>query len=437
MNIQEGRQMMKRRDFLKIVAIDIFASAELATLLYGGQANEPTQPNFVFILIDDMGWTGLSVAMDNTIPQSKSDFYDTPRLAGFARESMRFSNAYAPASMCTPSRASCLMGKSPAMLHMTTPGSANRQPKKKRVIPPRHISSLPTDEVTIAEILKKQNYATAHFGKWHLSGSGPGSHGFDHHDGDTGNGGPGAYPDPNPKDIFGVTKRATEFMDEQVQSKKPFYLQLSHYAVHGPYQALKTTGKIFADRNPGTRHSDVTYAAMTKDLDTSVGRVLDWVEKRGIADNTYVVVMSDNGAGNPRNANENAPLNRGKATLWEGGIRVPLIIRGPGIKSSSFCKVNVIGYDLLPTFCELAGVPSLPDNIEGVSLVPLLQGNSKVFDRTEDLVFHFPHYGIGPRQVPQSAILDEHWKLIKGYETGEVKLFDLSKDIGETTDLSK
>ena len=428
--------MMNRRQFLKAAAL--CAGASVSTEWTSAARGEPHDSvNFIFILVDDLGWTGLSTVMDDKIPQSRSDFYQTPRLAAFAEESMRFSNAYAPAAMCTPSRASFLTGKSPAALRMTTPGRGDRQPTKQRLIPPRHISSLPADEVTIAELLKKQNYATAHFGKWHLSGGGPGAHGFDRHDGDTGNGGPGAYTDPNPKDIFGITRRATDFMKEQVQAHRPFYLQLSHYAVHAPSQALDQTKELFADRKPGTRHKDITYAAMTRDLDTSVGILLDQIERLGIADQTYVVFMSDNGAATPRNPDENTPLNSGKGTLWEGGVRVPLIVRGPKIEPGSVCRTPVIGYDLLPTFCELAKVSERPDAIEGESIRPLLQGKPASFKRKQNIFFHFPHYGLGPTQVPQSAIRSGNWKLIQWYETDEVKLFDLSNDIGETTDLSK
>jgi len=428
---------MNRRDFIKIAAIGTAVSSLPKSLVCGKAISKKDKPNFIFILVDDMGWTGLSTFMDENTAQSKSDFYNTPRLAKFASESMRFSNAYAPSPMCTPSRASFLTGKSPAMLHITNPGRADRQPKKQQVIPPQHINYLPAGEVTIAEILKKQNYATAHFGKWHLSGQGPGDHGFDQHDGNTSNGGPGTYTDPNPKDIFGITKRANAFMDEQVKEQKPFYLQLSHYAVHGPYQALEKTEETFSDREKGSRHNNVTYAAMTKDLDTSIGMVLDEVDKLRIANNTYIIVMSDNGAGNPRNPDENTPLNKGKATLWEGGIRVPLIIRGVNIKPNSFCKSNVIGYDLFPTLCELANAGSGPEDLEGVSIVPLLHEKPEAFSRANELVFHFPHYGKGATQVPQSAILSGKWKLTRWYETGDVKLFDLSEDIGEKNDLSK
>ncbi|NQT86984.1 sulfatase-like hydrolase/transferase, partial [bacterium] len=397
-------------------------------------------PSFVFILADDMGWTGLSTAIDVRLPESRSDFYQTPCIASLAEQGMRFSNAYAPGPMCTPTRASLLTGKSPAQLHMTTPGPANRPVTNRRMIPPRHVDALPAAEVTIAELLRKRNYATAHFGKWHLRGGGPGAHGFDRHDGETGNGGPGAYEDPNPKDIFGVTGRAMSFMEDQVALGKPFYVQLSHYAVHGPTQALRSTRETFADAPTGRRHQNVDYAAMTRDLDTSVGMVLQKIESLGIAQNTYLVFMSDNGAGGRPGGQENSPLAGGKATLWEGGVRVPLIVRGPGVRAGSSCHESVIGYDLFPTFCQLAGEnAALPPGVEGVSLAPLWtdKGDGAAFQRPrEDLVFHYPHYGHGPRQLPQSAIRVGDLKLIRCYETGKEQLFDLARDIGEQTDLA-
>jgi arylsulfatase A-like enzyme len=398
-------------------------------------------PSFVFILADDMGWTGLSCPIDDRVPASNSDFYQTPRIDELARQGMRFSNAYSPSSMCTPSRASLLTGKSPARLRMTTPGPAKGQPADRKLIPPQHVDSLPANEITIAEVLRRQDYATAHFGKWHLSGGGPGRHGFDQHDGDTENGGAGLYEDPNPKDVFGITNRAIVFMQQQVVAGKPFYVQLSHYAVHGPSKALDSTKAACAERPSGTRHRNVEYAAMTRDLDTGVGMVLDRIDRLGIAENTYVIFMSDNGAAAPRRSTENQPLSGGKATFWEGGIRVPLIVRGPGVKPNSFCHQNVIGYDLFPTFSELADVPTAShSSVEGTSLVPLLRERTDgdVFRRDrEELVFHFPHYAKGPNQTPQSAILAANLKLIRFHETNEIRLFDLARDIGEKNDLTR
>ena len=401
-------------------------------------ARNKLPPSFVFILIDDMGWTGLSTVMDDRLPESKSDYYETPQIASLAAAGMRFSHAYAPAPMCTPSRASLLTGKSPAQLHMTTPGPAGRSTTSQKMIAPRHITALPTSETTIAELLKKHGYATAHFGKWHLSGGGPGQHGFDRHDGETGNGGPGAFEDPDPKDIFGVTGRAMTFMQDQVAARKPFYVQLSHYAVHSPNQALSRTKTRLADVPTGTRHTDLEYAAMTNDVDTSVGMLLKKIDALGIADSTYIVFMSDNGAGSRRGSGENLPLAGGKATLREGGIRVPLIARGPGVAAGSFNRDNIVGCDLFPTFCELAGVRApMPEGIEGTSIVPLLRGNAGALQRErEELVFHFPHYGRGPKQQPQSAILVGNLKLIRSYETGAEQLFDLAHDVGERTDLA-
>lgn len=397
-------------------------------------------PSFVFILADDMGWTGLSTSMDDRIPDSQSDFYQTPRIDELARQGMRFSNAYSPSSMCTPSRASILTGKSPALTRMTTPGRANAQAMSyRRLIPPRHVDALPESETTVAEVLREHGYATAHFGKWHLSGGGPGRHGFDRHDGETGNNVGGEYDDPNPKDIFGITDRAVAFMQGQVAQGKPFYLQLSHYAVHSPQKALAATIAEYAERPSGERHNSVVYAAMTRDLDTGVGTVLDCIERLGITENTYVIFMSDNGAtGGPRRRTENLPLAGGKATFWEGGVRVPLIIRGPGVAAGSSCHARVVGFDLLPTCCDLAGVAGTPDDVEGGSLKTLLAngGEGAVERPRADLVFHFPHYAKGPEQSPQSAIYRGEYKLLRIYETNTNHLFKLSEDLGEQRDLA-
>jgi arylsulfatase A-like enzyme len=428
---------MNRREFLK-QAMLAGAVAVIPKSLLRGEVKPSASPNFVFILVDDMGWTGLSTSMHETRKDCRSDFYQTPRIAKLAEQGMRFSNAYAPSPMCTPSRASFITGKSPAQLHMTTPGPSQHRRTDRKVIPPQHITEFPEKEVTIAELLKKKNYASAYLGKWHLSGGGPGKHGFDVHDGETGNGGAGENDDPNPKDFFGISKRANAFMETHVKASKPFYLQLSHYGLHKPIKTLAKTKEAFGKLPAGKNHSNVEYAAMTKDFDTSVGQVLDKIDALGIAENTYVIFMSDNGAGGgPRNKTENAPLNGGKASLWEGGIRVPMIVRGPGVKAGSFCNTSVIGADLFPTLGELAGETTMPKGVEGTSLAPLLAGKSDNFKREhQELVFHFPHYGRGPKQTPMSAIRSGDMKLLKWWETGETKLFDLSADLGEKKDLT-
>ena len=398
-------------------------------------------PSFVFILADDMGWTGLSSSMDESIPNSRSDFYQTPRIDALAKQGLRFSNAYSPGSMCTPSRGSILTGKSPALTRMTTPGHATVQARgNQKLIPPLHVDALPESETTIGEVLQDRGYTTAHFGKWHLSGGGPGRHGFEYHDGETGNGGAGEYEDPNPKDIFGITDRGIAFMRQQVAEGKPFYLQLSHYAVHAPQKALIATIEEYENKPAGTRHNSVAHGAMTNDLDTGVGMILDSIERLGIADNTYVIFMSDNGApAGPGKRFENLPLSGGKATFWEGGIRVPLIIRGPDVPTNVTCDERVVGFDLFPTLCDLANVTELPDAVEGGSLTPLFSSDAagKVKRSRPELVFHFPHYAQGPDQTPQSAIYLGDYKLLRIYETDENYLFKLSDDIGERHDLAK
>ncbi|MGD9418804.1 MAG: DUF1566 domain-containing protein [Verrucomicrobiota bacterium JB025] len=396
------------------------------------------KPNIIVILADDMGWTGTSVAMVAGDAGTCSDFYQTPRIAGLANEGVRFSRAYSPAALCSPARAAILTGKSPAAVGITTPGRGGRAQVSQKLTGASQLREFPAAEETIAEVLGEAGYATAHFGKWHLPGSDPGAHGFDAHDGATGNGGPGEYADPNPKDVFGITRRGIAFMEEQSAAGRPFYLQLSHFAVHTPTLARKASVERFEKLPGGTRHQDAGFAGMTFDLDEGVGMVLDRVDELGLAGNTYVVFLSDNGApGGRRKATENLPLRGGKGTFFEGGIRVPMIVRGPGVAAGGVCGEPVIGCDLLPTFCGWAGV-AVPTGIDGVDLAALVSGKSAGFRRSGPaFLFHYPHYGQGPLQTPESAIVAGDYKLIRKHEDGAVMVFDLAKDPGEKHDLSK
>jgi arylsulfatase A-like enzyme len=310
-----------------------------------------------------------------------------------------------------------------------------------RLIPPRHINDLPSDLSTIPELLKQfdDRYITGHVGKWHLDGGGTEQHGFDVHRDGTSN--RSKYLRPGDEDfqlIFGVTDESIAFLEQRAKDEAPFYLQVSHNAVHLPADARKEAVTRVSARPLGDRHADVMHAAMTEDLDTGVGLLLDRLDELGLGENTYVIYFSDNGAYVQEKIN-NLPLAGGKASVWEGGIRVPLILRGPGIEAESINRTLAIGWDLLPTILDLAGYEgALPENIDGGSLRELLegQGGGDVERPLEEFVFHFPHYNHDKQTTPQSAIRVGDYKLIYFYETGESKLYNLVEDIAEQYDLS-
>jgi len=392
-------------------------------------------PNIILVLADDLGWTDTSVRMMAERPDSRSEFYHTPALDRLAREGMVFSNAYSPAPTCTPTRSSIQFGKTPARLRQTV---VHDVLAKKRGIDC-------ADEVSIAQMIKSvdPSYVTAHFGKWGFPPRRPETAGYDATDGNTNNG-DGDYrsvkdrtplPADDPKRIFSLTQRANAFVEQQVRAGRPFFMQVSHYAVHVQHHALDATiqeyqQKMLAGQKP--RPEDTLYAAMIEDLDTGFGMLLDKLDQLGIADNTYVIFTSDNGGG----FRSNAPLRGGKANLWEGGIRVPTIVRGPGVMAGAQCDVPIAGWDFWATIRDLAGGGSTPpDGIDGGSLLPLFeQGNKGRVQRgMEALVFHFPWYD----NLPMSAIRLGDCKLIKNLNTGETRLFDVVKDIREQRDLSQ
>ena len=390
------------------------------------------QPNIVFMLSDDQGWGGLSVAMHPDHPGAKGAIFQTPNIERLASQGMRFSSGYAPASVCSPTRISLQTGRSPASLHWTKAAPAEEGHK---LIEPRLIKDIAASETTIGEMLRDAGYATAHYGKWHIAGGGPEKHGYDESDGDTGNENAFQFKDPNPVDIFGMAERTEAFMARCQKANKPFFIQLSWNALHASENALEATKAKYVNTATGNNSKQSSVAAITEDLDTGVGRVMESIDKLGLADTTYVIYMSDNGAGGGKRTG----LNGGKGTMWEGGIRVPFIVRGPGVTANSWCDVPVVGYDLYPTFCEWAGVPTskLPKNIEGGSIASLLVNNGKgeVKRIREELVFHFPHYQ-SDDDGPHSAIRLGDLKLIHFYESNRDVLFDLSTDISEQNDLA-
>ena len=401
----------------------------LPVLLFAGillgvvatHAAEP-RPNFVVIMAEAQGWAQTSVQMDDRVPESRSRVFRTPAVERLAREGMRFTYGYALSPRCTPSRAALFTGRSPAALRMTFVGAGRADtPVRTALIPPEPLLELPTETVTVAEVLKAAGYTSAHFGKWHVGRTDPARHGFDASDGATSNGGPDNVASPNPKQAYGMTERGIAFMTRAQQAGKPFYLQLSHY----PNQERKEGGR---DRDTARTDSD--------EIDKTVMQLLAALDAQGLAKNTYVFYTADHGG---QGRTGNAPLSGGKGAVTEGGLRVPFLVRGPGIAGNVCSRVPVTACDILPTIAALAGVnDSLPAAVEGGNLAAVLrdpQGRGAVARTREELVFHFPHYDLG-NGGPATAILLGGYKLVRNYEKKTQRLFELERDPGEERDLA-
>ncbi|MCB1274961.1 sulfatase-like hydrolase/transferase [Prosthecobacter sp.] len=400
------------------------------------------KPNFLIILGEAQGWASMSVPLDDRYPEgSKSDLIRTPNLDSIALHGIRFSDFYAASPRCTPTRAALVTGRSPAALNMTFVNEGKKDglvnPGDK-VIQPTCTTELPAGIETMASLLKRSGYATAHFGKWHLGRANPREHGFDENDGANSNGGPENVEDPNPKQCYAIAEQGMDFMTRQVQAKKPFFLQLSQYPGRGPVTARVDTLEAVKKRL-GTRmdFQRIGTAAGNEEIDKTIGLVLSKLKELGAMENTYILYTADHGA---QGRNANGMLTNGKGTVWEGGLRVPLIVSGPGITAGQFSHVRASTVDLLPTVMELVGVSpeALPKNLEGVSLVNVLKRDPNAAPQRahEELVIHFPHYD-KDELGPASAILYQNWKMIRVFETEQRMLFDLPKDISEQHDLAR
>ncbi len=399
-------------------------------------------PNIVLILTDDQGWSQVSEAMDPRIPESRSSYLETPNMSRLAREGMRFTSGYSPAPLCTPTRRCIVCGTSTAR-------SGSEFASKW----------VPADHMTIPKALKQANsdYRCAHFGKWgEQMISTPEECGYDASDGMTGNntggmprslgiasgnhaeGPPHFIDNEDPKRTRTMTGRAIDFMREQTKAKHPFYVQVSYYAVHLSVVCREETLKKYQDKGTPDRGYPQAWAAMMEELDTGIGRLLGTIDELEIADNTYVFFTTDNGGrgtvpgGDTNRLDTNHPLTGAKHSLYEGGIRVPFIVRGPGITAGSLCDTPVVGYDFLPTFFALAGGSGeLTDEIDGSSFHALLSDPaSENFKRGGDaLFFHRPRRGF-------SAIRQGNDKLMLFWNpNGEVRkreLYQVAPDPRET-----
>jgi arylsulfatase A-like enzyme len=413
-------------------------------------------PNFVLVVVDDLGWMDLH--------SYGSKYYETPGIDQLAASGTRFTDAYAAAAVCSPTRAAIMTGRYPARLGITDwirarfqggtippdhKNPAGFEDVKQKLLTPRNPLWLESEEVTVAEVLRSAGYVTAHIGKWHLGPEPwcPTQQGFDVNVGGCDYGQPPSYfspfataklpappglPEQEPNQY--LTDRealeAVRFIRENHQ--RPFFLHLAHYAVHTPIQAKQAATAKYEQKPKGGQKS-ATYAAMIESVDDAMKSVLAVLDELKIADQTVVIFTSDNGG--LAHFTNNAPLRAGKGTPYEGGIRVPLIIRWPAIKQQPpTSSVPVSSIDLFPTMLEMANIARPPDvAIDGQSLVSILEGQDQ-FER-EALYWHFPHYR-GPIQ-PYGVVRAGPFKLIRNYETGEAELFDLEKDPSEQANLAK
>lgn len=463
----------------KIIAkhIVVYSMLLLSGAITLNAKEKNSSPNVILILIDDLGWKDLGCM--------GSAYYETPNVDALAKEGILFTNAYAANPVCSPTRASILTGKYPSRINLTN-HSGSRGPKGAayKLNPPEVVGNIPLSDVNLAEALKKAGYTNAHIGKWHLAAHTetdsthyPKNNGFDLNIAGHKGGHPNSYyypykgtkhPAYDVPDLEDgkegdyltdvLTDHAIDFI--QKNKEKPFFLNMWYYTVHTPiqprkdkvakYQAKAKAMGLDKTSNEAKKeyqswshaHQDnIDYASMVESMDENVGRIMKTLKRLNIDDETIVIFFSDNGGlstGNgPKSPTSNFPLRAGKAWVYEGGIRVPLIIKWPEAKiSGANIHEPVISTDLYPTILEMIDLPLRPQqHVDGVSLKSLLTGETRHLER-EALYFHYPHYHHINTMGPAGAIRMGNYKLVERFENMEVELFNLKDDIGETNDLS-
>jgi len=421
-----------------------------AAVALGACSSDDAPPNIVLIYADDLGWRDLGV--------QGSTYYETPNIDGLAAQGMRFTNAYANAPNCAPSRAALMSGQyAPRTGIYTVQSAARGRAEDRLLVPVENRTELALEIPTLAEALRNTGYRTGHVGKWHLGGDGhaPTDQGFDWAVAGDARGGVQSHFYP-----YGTTNRvpglaggeegeylADRLVDEALGfieegGTQPFFLYLSHYSVHTPIQGLPQLVEQYRDKPASDGHDNPEYAAMIHAVDEGVGRLLDTLDRLNLSDNTIVIFYSDNGGYGP--ATTMSPLRGSKGMLYEGGIREPLIVRWPGrVAPGSVSDESVIGTDFYPTLLELAGGTIPPGHrLDGRSFGPTLR--DAAFEAPgRDLFWHFPAYLAADasvtgtwRTTPAAAIRRDRWKLIHFFEGDRWELYDLESDIGESRDLS-
>lgn len=416
-------------------------------------AQAPKKPNVLFVLADDLGASDLGAY--------GADLHQTPNLDRFADSAVRFTQSYTASPVCSPTRASILTGKHPARLHLTIwREAAHNPPTNRPLLPPRAMDHLPLEEVTLAEVFRAAGYKTAHVGKWHLGTAEyyPQTQGFDYNVGGTLWGAPQTFFFPYSGDRYFREPRYVphledgktgEYLTDRLTDEalaildrhraEPLYLQLWYHTVHTPIEGKPEVAARYQQKiREGMNHVNAHYAAMVESLDENFGRLLKRLDELGLADDTIVVFSSDNGGfvndwqGLP--VTNNAPLRSGKGSLYEGGVRVPTMIRWPGVTRGGVSDEPVSSVDFFPTLLEMAGLAAPAGVRDGLSLAPLLRDPRAGLDRAA-LFFHYPHYY--PTTSPVSSVRVGEWKLLEYYEDSRLELYNLVADPSEKSDLAK
>ncbi len=423
----------------------------------GAEQDSDPPLNFVLILVDDLGWSDLGCY--------GATYYESPNIDRLAGEGMRFTDAYAAAAVCSPTRAALITGRYPARIGITDwmrqapqkhPTPADAFPDDayedvgEKLITPKNPFWMDLEEETLAELLQRAGYATAHIGKWHLGAQPwyPDKQGFTFHRGGSDLGQPPHYFFPysqsptkllsgleKGKDGEYLTDREAEEAVRFIRKNKdnPFFLYLAHYAVHTPIQAKPELTRKYKAKEASDQNN-AAYAAMIDSVDQSVGKVLKELDSLGLSDQTVILLTSDNGG--LASVTNNAPLRAGKGTPYEGGIRVPLIVRLPDVvQAGSESNVPVSSIDIFPTVLDIAGIPLFDDPmIDGKSLLGILEGDEEL--GREAIYWHFPHYR-GGDATPYGIVRSGNHKLIRFYEDGQLELYDLKEDLGEEHNLAE
>lgn len=442
----------------QIITVGKFAIAvclllNLCPTVAKAEPNRHDKPNIVFMMVDDLGLYDLSCYGYEAI--------DTPNADKLASEGMLFMNAYAGAPVCSPSRAATLSGQAPARLHLTNHISTQHfAPENPQLLDASDIKALPPDTVTYAEKLKEVGYATGFFGKWHLSLTKPNSggrvvdpntlpdkQGFDNNFGGNGNGGPPSWFSPYKNAYledgedgeylsYRLADEAVAFM--KANKEKPFLVNFWNFTVHSPLETTpELTAKYKAKKKAGEKINNPVYAGMIEATDQVLGRLLQTIDDLGLRENTLVVLTSDNGGINNLTYPGKTRLKMGKGWLYDGGLRVPLIVRWPGkVQPGTTNRSRVTHTDFFPTFLEAAGISIDPDHpSDGESLVPLLTGNGDL--QRETIYFHYPNYAWHSQNRLGGCIIQRDYKLLNWYDDDSVELYHLSTDPGEHHNLAK